>query len=547
MVIVRIILIVVAAGAFSACSSTMGLRAKVRDEITQARFSQAEKELTQPEILADGKNRLLTLLDLGLTAHYMGEFEKSNRYFFAAKRVHRELFTQSVSEGVSTVFVNDTASTYSGLDYEVSLAHYYSALNFFFLSRLEKIPAWKSPELRQDSQVLFAAEEMPERVITQGDQVKFLQQSRSELLAWNSFLQDVRQRNRGEPYYKDDLVNKALAAHVHRVVGSINDLNTAKILRQDLEKLLVRAYAAYPSFNDRHESYVKEYRKFEEIGESAVKSDFIAPTSQMTRTSKSIGEPPGNVTVVVEAGEVPERKEKSYVIGLSTLFSQIKDPALRRSVEEIGAHLLLEMAPKFGLAFVAASVVGASTASPGTTHLSQAVDSAIGFEFKLPIVESSPVAEQWDLRFRGEGVEATAPVALLNPMGDIARLNVSRRADSVALKTGVRVGMKYLAAFVPAVATYHRMKDSPDFIRWAAAMGVWMAGKKIVDASEKADIRSWNTIPNWIGVAEANLRPGKYQVELLTGGSAESLGEVSVMKSGFMRVRKFSSGKIVVQ
>ncbi|NUM89787.1 MAG: hypothetical protein HUU37_11320, partial [Bdellovibrionales bacterium] len=77
---------------------------------------------------------------------------------------------------------------------------------------------------------------------------------------------------------------------------------------------------------------------------------------------------------------------------------------------------------------------------------------------------------------------------------------------------------------------------------------VWMAAKKAVDATERADIRSWNTIPGWIGVAEAQLKPGTYQVELQTGGARESLGELVVPKEGvaFLRARRFSTGKTVV-
>ncbi|NUM89080.1 MAG: hypothetical protein HUU37_07750, partial [Bdellovibrionales bacterium] len=152
---IRSLAALVAAGLLSACGSTMGLRAKVRDEVTHLNFRQAERELTQPRILEDAKNRLLTLLDLGLVAHYAGEFEKSNRFLFAAKRVHRELFTQSVTESVSTLFVNDNSATYAGMDYEISLAHYYAAMNFFFLSRAEKVEPWEIPELKAGNDVVF--------------------------------------------------------------------------------------------------------------------------------------------------------------------------------------------------------------------------------------------------------------------------------------------------------------------------------------------------------------------------------------------------------
>ena len=496
------------------------LRAKALDLFAQGDFAAAESETIKPEVIKESQNRLLSLLELGAIAHYQGLYVKSNFYFFRAKQVARELYTTSIREQIATGIFNDNSASYVVMEYELSLLHYYIAANFLLTSQSERLPAYSIPEIRDGKNIIFSAQSGAEQVLTARDKAEALTRARAELLDWNAYLREVRERNRGQPYYKDDLLNKVFAAYIHRLVGTMPDQNIARVLLKDADEILVKAYSAYPTFNAKSEEYVEGYKKFEAMGVDAVKDRFIAKTPRYNATQAQIDgsqKAQGNVMFLLEHGLAPKRKEKSYVIGLSTLFREIKDPGLRRAVEEIGAHVLIELAPQFGLAFVGATVVGAATGKGekggNPEFLSEALDSAIGFEFKLPMVEYEPVNESYVIRYvrEGDSREFTAPVCVLNPVGDIARLNIERRASALALKTGVRVGLKYLAALVPAVLTYKKV-NGPDFVKLLAAGAVWMAGKKIVDATEAADTRAWGYLPKWIGIAESTLPPGQYRV-----------------------------------
>ncbi len=536
----------------AACSSTtQNLRLSARDDFIQADFAGAEKDLYKPEIVGDEKGRILTLLDLGLAAHYAGQYEKSNVFLFKAKAAARELYTQSTMEDAASLLFSDNAKSYPGMEYELSLLHYYTTLNFLFLAQSEKIPAWEILEMREGDSVRFPGEKHEERNLSNRDRAKFRGQSRSELLAWNAFLQEVRQRNRGEPYYKDDLLNKVFAAYVHQSMDTAQDRNIAQILLKDADRLMVRAYCAYPSFNKKWEAYVDDYSRFESLGDAAVSEKYVDPTALYAVTKKEITEDgkKGNIYFLVESQEVPIKKEKKYVIGMSTVMNGIQDPYLRQQIEQIGVHVLLEMAPKFGLAFFGAAMVGGATGD-NPKYVSQAVDSAIGFEFKLPVMEAPPFQEAETLRFTSEkGEEKIFPLALLSPVADIAKLNVNRRADAIAMRTGLRVGIKYMAALIPAILTYRRMQNSPEFLRLAAATGVWIVGKKAVDASEKPDLREWGLLPYAISGAKLSLVPGKYKVALEESptGKRIELGEVSITaEPRTFRARVFSSGKVVL-
>ncbi|WP_218274325.1 hypothetical protein, partial [Pseudomonas sp. GW460-12] len=73
-------------------------------------------------------------------------------------------------------------------------------------------------------------------------------------------------------------------------------------------------------------------------------------------------------------------------------------------------QVILNLAPAFGLTVVAATVVGAVTDQDKPQYISQAVDSAIGFEFKLPKIESLPKIEPMKVRLRpASGVATDLP------------------------------------------------------------------------------------------------------------------------------------------
>lgn len=529
-----IVLCLAAATLVSACgTSRSALRDKAADHFARGEFTAAEKEILSPEVISESNNRLLTLLELGAIAHYQEQFEKSNEYLYKAKLLARRLYTTSIRKTIASGLINDNASDYTGMDYEISMLHYFMALNFLFLSQSDVIPSWSMLELRDGDTVVFPAKTVSERSLSNKDKVDFLGKARAELLDWNAYLQQVRNDNRGKPFYKDDLLNKVFAAYVHREVGSSRDNNIASVLYNDAEDVLVKAYSAYPTFNSQYQDFVENYPRFSRLGVNTVRTQFMQTTPFFDQTmaliregEKNLQTPSRNtIQYIVEFGMIPKRTEKRYVIGLSTIMNEVKDPALRRSLEELSAHLILQLAPEFGLTVVGAAVVGGAVGSRDgqPQYLSQAVDSVLGFEFYLPHIEPSPTNTSIQLKFvsKKDGSETTIPVGILSPLNDIAELNVERRAAAVATKTGIRVGLKYLAALVPAIYTYQRI-DGGKFLKILAASTVWAAGKKIVDSSEQADIRAWNLLPKWIGSVEASLSPGEYNVIALAQTSGQS-------------------------
>ena len=529
----------------SACGTGMSIhRSKARDQFLKGNFAAAEQEVINPEVIEETQNRLLTLLDLGTIAHYNADYVKSNFYFSRVKRVARELYTTSVREKIASGLLNDNAESYVGMDYELSLVHYYITMNFILISQADTIKAWGIPEIRTSKEVQIPAETHEAKTLNGRDRLKALGQARSELLAWNAFLSEVRSKNRGTPYYKDDLLNKVFAAYVHRMINNSRDRNIARILQKDAAAVLLKAYSSYPTFNGKSESFVNNYKQFSSLAPKTIHQRYLQETSFFKKTNlmidssaKNRRDRKGNLLYILEYGGIPIKREKSVVIGMSTLFKGIKDPALRRSLGELSTHLIINLAPEFGLAFVGAAVVGAATGTDADggepKYISEAVDSVVGFQFKIPHIQPQPTVHSFTIKFvrTSDNMTVNSPVGIMSPLNDIAHLNVDRRAASIAFKTGMRVGLKYLAALIPAIYTYKKI-NGPKFLKALAAAAVWGTGKKIVDATEAADLRSWGLLPKWIGLTEVNLPKGSYRIFAVGTKDGQSrevpLGELTI-------------------
>jgi len=82
----------------------------------------------------DGRSELLYFLELGMLLQIEGRYAESNETFERAKRIGDTLYTRSLTnEGVS-LMTNDYALDYAGENFERTLIHLFSALNYVLLN-----------------------------------------------------------------------------------------------------------------------------------------------------------------------------------------------------------------------------------------------------------------------------------------------------------------------------------------------------------------------------------------------------------------------------
>ena len=80
-----------------------------------------------------GKNLLLYYLERGMLLHVSGEYSESNAAFEEAKRIGSDLYTKSLSGAGLSLMSNDYALDYAGENFERTLIHLFSALNYVAL------------------------------------------------------------------------------------------------------------------------------------------------------------------------------------------------------------------------------------------------------------------------------------------------------------------------------------------------------------------------------------------------------------------------------
>jgi len=109
----------------------------------------AERHLAEHDLIAadavikkeekqyGANNRLLYLLDRGLSLSLAGHLEESNKLLDRATVLSDQLYTESISLHAASLLTNDNALPYTGEDFERVLIHGVSALNYAQLGLLD--------------------------------------------------------------------------------------------------------------------------------------------------------------------------------------------------------------------------------------------------------------------------------------------------------------------------------------------------------------------------------------------------------------------------
>jgi hypothetical protein len=84
------------------------------------------------------KDRVLYYLDKAILGHYQQDYSGSNEYFEQAELTMEDLFTSSISKGVSSVLINDNVLEYSGEIYENIYVNIFKALNYLHLDQFDE-------------------------------------------------------------------------------------------------------------------------------------------------------------------------------------------------------------------------------------------------------------------------------------------------------------------------------------------------------------------------------------------------------------------------
>jgi hypothetical protein len=122
-------------GLLAACAPATQHYARVETSLAQARFADADHLVEEHARQYGRKNQVLYALDRGMTLHYAGQYQDSNRFLERAEQLIDDLFTKSVTAETSAMLSNDLNLPYEGEDFENVLINVVSSLNYVLLDQ----------------------------------------------------------------------------------------------------------------------------------------------------------------------------------------------------------------------------------------------------------------------------------------------------------------------------------------------------------------------------------------------------------------------------
>lgn len=473
--------------------------------------------LEKSALAEDKDSKLLFLVEHGMLEHYQGNYAASTKWLDEAKVMLGELFTTRVSGKIQSVLSNDNADLYYGEKYEASLVYFYSSLNHYMQAEIETDANKKRESL-----------------------VK----ARAEILAWDSFLTDMKSERLGQALFKEDLLAKTFGALVHESQNTNQDSQIALQLYQDANEVLFKNYNAYPSFNNSYATFRENYSKFPNITKEEVERDYVqvtehsGPLKQFLATKillltkklkpneyqeqvaklnpsaevlKQVETKGGNVTFLVQDGLIAEKTAKVY-------------------------HFPIDLGSMLSFANSTLGVV-----------FNQ------GISYELPHVPNVPKLETAKLQALDPmgNVMGESSLSVIAPIGEMAEQAINEHAAAVAASTGARLVTKHIAAIGAAYATYQSMSQNSDLSAFAgmSASLAYAGSVAAINASEKADTRFWSTLPSNVRMGSMTLPKGTYKFQAVFGDVGQpnyrviGLGE-KVVESGMTKF--VSNNKIPV-
>ncbi len=114
----------------SACAPITSQYALVEQRLSAHDRIGADSAVEKAEDRYGRNNKLLYLLDRGMTLSLAGQFDKSNHLLDQAASTADTLYTESLTAHGAALLTNDNALPYTGADFERVMIHLISALNY---------------------------------------------------------------------------------------------------------------------------------------------------------------------------------------------------------------------------------------------------------------------------------------------------------------------------------------------------------------------------------------------------------------------------------
>ena len=113
------------------CASSGNFSA-IDNEVERTRYTESVELLDRRRnSLYQTRDDILYYLDKGMLNYYAQNYTESSELLQMAERAIEDAYTQSITQGIGTLLLNDNAREYGGEDYEDIYINVFNALNFY--------------------------------------------------------------------------------------------------------------------------------------------------------------------------------------------------------------------------------------------------------------------------------------------------------------------------------------------------------------------------------------------------------------------------------
>jgi hypothetical protein len=467
-------------------SSNRNAYKKLRKDISDKKIDSAISLVKSDKFYPEERSKLVKLLELANLQHIKGDYYQSLKSFDKAQDLSDKLFTVSISKKALSAVTNNNMDNYYGEIYERSIIRFYQALNHFMLYQKGEYEAHTlTKKVKDGKKDIVKTKKVPLKVLSQNEKRSHLTGARASLLEWDSLLDNYTKSMKGDSTYKADLSSRIFGAFIHEQMGSTTDRNIAIGLYKDAKKVLFRYYNLYPSFNEKHKEFAKNFSKLHKMSEKSVQSKFVKATAYAKNLTSFIN---------TRIKDLKNRKKKNVTIVMQQGYITEKSARL--------IHFPLPISSGAGnkgmFGFAGKMLANTRGTLPSIT-------------FELPEVKQKKLKKSVVLIVKDKAgkIIKTTKAVVMNPISDIAFQSLDNKIVSTNLKIGARVAAKHVAALL---AAYEVSKKTGEF----AASMMYAVSNKSIAASEQADLRFWSTLPHTLRIGSLELKAGEYSLFIKT-------------------------------
>ena len=437
------------------CATYRNSLQRYHESLNRQQYEQASRQLDKNRLLKKERNKLLYYMEAGKLKRLQGDHAASNQYLNLADN-YLEAKSKSLKDVAVSNLINPMSQSYRGEDYEQFMLHYYKALNYVALGKIEDA-------------VVEA------RRIT---------------------LSNNRQNDkfRNEERYNADAFAMNLQGMIYEMAG---DINNAFIAYRNAANL-------YQKNRDGYYGVTMPVQLEQDLQRTAKRMGFISEVASYTsfnpdnNVDTSGG---GSIILFIEEGQAPIKKEKNFLLtntGNGSRFTYINENGNEVSIPFFYDRYAINENRLSAIKTVRVAVptFGIATSTPANkTIMSNGKNYEPELAENINVLATNILQERWATELANAAARQITKMAVQKAATALTETIASISKDKA-----------------DSTATAEQKEDANQKNNEKAKVIGQAAGfvfNAINTLTEKADTRNWQSLPAFISYVRIPLQRGE--------------------------------------